>query len=100
MAHGRLRRLVPQVVTNGPAGHGGQGRCGDELVRRGRHDDLHVGTTVPEAPHEFRGLVGGNAAADAEQNIHGLVSARPKAPHRRGREFSPEFGRVCQIVWL
>ena len=74
MTHCRFGFLVPQVAPNGPARYGLQGRRRDELLCRCRHDDLHVGATAAQTPHELGRLVRGDAACYAKYDVHRVCS--------------------------
>ena len=47
-----------------------EGKRRDELLRAGRHDDLHVGAAILESTRQFGTLIGGDAARDAEYDAH------------------------------
>ena len=46
-----------------------EGDRGDEVGRRLGHCNLHRGTLLDQQANQFGGLIGGNAAADAERNV-------------------------------
>ncbi len=68
--HGRFGRGVPQVRAHGSARKRLERERSDELLRAGRHHDLHVGAAILESTRQFGALVGGNAARDAEHDAH------------------------------
>jgi hypothetical protein len=45
-----------------------EGLRGNEPLRVVGHRDLHLGTGIAQPAHQFHGLVGGDPAADAEQD--------------------------------
>ncbi|MNW14536.1 hypothetical protein D3C71_2127850 [compost metagenome] len=50
------------------AGQGLQGQRGDEFAPAAGHDHMHVGTLVAQAANQLCALVGGNAAAHADND--------------------------------
>ncbi|MCY1401567.1 hypothetical protein D9M71_166880 [compost metagenome] len=68
MAHGCLGSRVEQVHVHGVPGQGLHGQWGDEFTAATGHDHAHFGTVLKEPANQFGALVGGNAAADAEND--------------------------------
>ena len=63
-----LLRQEVLLTPDAPAGEGGKHERADEVLRGARHDDLHLAALPPQAPHQLRDLVGGDAPRDAEQH--------------------------------
>ena len=70
VSHGRFGRGVPQVRAHGSTRQRLEGERSDELLRAGRHDDLHVGVAVLESTRQFGTFVGGNSARDTKHDAH------------------------------
>ena len=68
MAHGGFGRRVQQVQVNRVPGQGLHGQRRDELTAAAGHDHAHFGALVEEPADQLCALVGGNAAADAEND--------------------------------
>jgi hypothetical protein len=68
MAHGGFGGRVQQIQVNRVAGQGLHGQRGDELTTAAGHDHAHFGALVEKPANQFCALVGGNAAADAEND--------------------------------
>eukprot|EP01132_Coremiostelium_polycephalum_P020831 gene20832-biopygen11637 len=79
VAHGGFGRRVQQVEVNRVAGQGLHGQRGDEFTAATGHDHAHFGALVEKPANQLCALVGGNAAADAEndafpiQTLHWLA---------------------------
>ncbi len=86
MAHGGLGGRVEQVEVHRVAGQRLQGQRGDELAAAAGHDHAHFGALVAQAADQLGALVGGDAAADAQDD------AFPIQPLHR-----PAFNNV---VWI
>ena len=59
-----MYKLTPFLI--GDRLHGG---FGDKLAGTAGHHHLDIGTAVTQAAHQFGGLVGSNAARDAEEDV-------------------------------
>ena len=68
MAHGGFSCRVEQVQVNRVAGQRLHGQWGNELTATAGHDHAHFGALVQEPANQFCALVGGNAAANAEND--------------------------------
>ncbi|MNE01545.1 hypothetical protein D3C80_939890 [compost metagenome] len=68
MAHGGFRSRVKQVHVHGVPGQGLHGQGGYEFTAATGHDHAHFGAVLEEPANQFGALVGGNAAADAEND--------------------------------
>ena len=60
---------VKEGITHRLAGNGLQGGGGDEFVRVFAHDDAHVIALFFQESDELRDFVGGDAAADADEDV-------------------------------
>ena len=71
-ARERIRTWVrrEQAGDHLAAGEGGEGERPDELLRRLRHHHLDGRAAFDERSRQFRGLIGGDAAADAQDHVH------------------------------
>ena len=70
--HGRFRRGVEQVQVDGMAGERLQGEGGDELAPALGHHHPDFGAMVAQAADQFGALVGGDAAADTQDDAFTL----------------------------
>ena len=68
VAHGGLRRAIPQIAAHGSPRHRLKAQGGHESECPGRHHHLHLGAPFDEAAHQVRALVGGDAARDPQEN--------------------------------
>src|SRR6185312_6953467 len=62
-----------------------------EFACRGGHHDLHLGTTLTQAPNQVRALIGSDATGHTEQDtfaLHGRIIGRrsPAVQTNRSRE--------------
>ena len=82
MTHAQLGIGVQQLCVDRSAGQGLQGEGGDELPGTTGHDHPHIGPQLLQLAHQFRGLVGSDAASDAEHNI--AIEKMCHCGHRTG----------------
>ncbi len=68
MAHGGFGRRVEQVQVDRMAGKRLQGEGGNELAPALGHHHPNFGAMVAQATDQFGALVGGDAAADAQDD--------------------------------
>ncbi len=69
-ADGSFAGGVPERGEDFVAGEGGEGERGDEAAGGAGHGDLDGCAADLESADEFGGLVGGDAAAYAEEDLH------------------------------
>ena len=69
MAHRLLGGAVPQRGAHGLARQRLKAERSDELLRTFGHRHLHGGAGIAQPAHQFQRFVGGNAAADAQQQL-------------------------------
>ena len=69
MPHALFGGGVKEGITHRLAGNGLQGGGGDEFVRVFAHDDAHVIALFFQESDELRDFVGGDAAADADEDV-------------------------------
>ena len=69
MAHRLFGGAVPQGGAHRLPGQGLETQRRDELLRTVGHGHLHVGAGVAQAAHQLQRFVGGDAAADAQQQL-------------------------------
>ena len=86
VAHRRFGRRIPEVGAHRTARQRLERQRRDELLRAGRHDDLHVDVALLESAREFGAFIGGDAARDAEQDA--LVSMDA------GADMAADYGGV------
>ncbi|MNN31793.1 hypothetical protein D3C81_1454940 [compost metagenome] len=72
VAHGRLGGRVEQVVEHRMAGQRLQGQRGDEFAGGAGHHHAHFGALVAQAADQLGALVGGDAAADTQDDAFTL----------------------------
>ncbi len=98
---GRFRQLdvrdllfgvqLEDVVEHGPMGEALEGQRSDEARRRGGHGDVDDGAPVAQHADQAHGLVGGDAARDADDDAppgewaQALVHRSPAAARDRSR---------------
>ena len=68
MAHLRLAREVEEVGVHVFPGQGGHAQRRHEFGGRAGHDRCHGGAALSQAPDQVQRLVGGNTAADDQQD--------------------------------
>lgn len=68
MPHGRFGGGVEQVQMHRVPGKGLKGERGDELAAALGHHDTHLGALVAQPADQFGALVGGDTAADAQND--------------------------------
>jgi hypothetical protein len=69
MRHVVGRAVIPLVAVHSLSGQRLQGHGRDELLGRSRHHHLHLGPQLDQQPQQFRRLVAGNPAAQAQQYL-------------------------------
>ena len=80
--------IVELLPVDGPIRQGIERGRADELFRRLRHHDGNAGPGLHELTAEVGGLVGGNAAGDAQQDfptVHRGCSRKELMNHRGHR---------------
>ncbi|MCY1280381.1 hypothetical protein D9M69_359920 [compost metagenome] len=88
VAHGGFGGGVEQVEVYRVAGQCLQGQRGDELAAALGHYHAHFGALVAQPANQFGALVGGDAAADAQDDAFPIQPLHSTALYRVGREWT------------
>ena len=94
VAHRRFCGFVPEAVAHRPATEGLEGQRGDELLGTFAHHHLHISAHFLQAPGQVRGLVGGDAAGDAQQHAPALQGRCPDC----WRIFVCHYNSLCDCA--
>ena len=81
---------VEELHQDRVAGQGRHGQGGNELLGRGRHDDLDLGAFPDQQTGEICRLIGRNAPRDAQKYVFALEQ----------HDVVPGFGDYCRSSTL
>ena len=101
MADVELAMRIEQIGENALAAQCPGGERRDEMLRGGGQDAAHLGAAILQAPDQIQRFIGGDAAADDEQDAGAVRLGRPRLLPRRVRwrfDVVEDAGLFCGLA--